>query len=60
MVPVTGVLWLIILSVLVLGEVLDRDLLSGVRQVVPSEKTLLFGVVPCHEDVIICLFWNPK
>jgi hypothetical protein len=53
---------LVIISVLVLGEVLE--LLSGFIvdwQVDHPEEGLLLGVVsaPCHEDVIICLSWNP-
>jgi hypothetical protein len=53
------VVWLTIISVLILGEVVE--LFSGARQVVHSEEGLLLGVVlvPCHEDVVFCLFWNP-
>jgi ABC-type transport system involved in cytochrome c biogenesis permease component len=56
------VVWLTVISVLVLGEVLE--LLSAFIvnwQVVHPEEGLLLGVVsvPCHEDVIICLSWDP-
>jgi hypothetical protein len=57
---VTGVVWLVIISVLILGEV--PELFSGGRQVVPAEEALLLGVlsIPCHEVIIICLSWNPR
>jgi hypothetical protein len=53
------VFWLTIISVLVLGEVLE--LLLGARQVVHPKEGLLLGVVSVlgHADVI-CLSWNPR
>jgi hypothetical protein len=37
-------------------------LLSRVGQVVHADEALLLGVVSasCHEDVILCLSWNPR
>jgi hypothetical protein len=52
------VVWVVTISVHVLGEVLE--LLSEARLVVCPEEGPLLGVVsvPYHEDVI-CLSWNP-
>jgi hypothetical protein len=51
---------LTIISVLTLGEV-PKSLSGGRQAVHPKEGLLLAAVsVPCHENVIVCLSWNPR